>query len=167
MKVAISATGNNLEAQVDPAFGRSKYFIIYDTDTNNHKVIPNQGSVMTGGAGSTAVQTVMEQGVAEIITGKVGLKSRPMLERAGITISENRTGTIADILSTFKAAPQPKEIAIKQDTASAEEPCQSNKNPVGYCFCQACGSQYAGDSGVPCFKQRCPQCNCGLERKYR
>ena len=36
MKVAISATGNNLEAQVDPAFGRSKYFIIYDTDTNTH-----------------------------------------------------------------------------------------------------------------------------------
>jgi len=167
MKVAISATGNNLEAQVDPAFGRSKYFIIYDTDTNNHKVIPNQGSVMAGGAGSTAVQTVMEQGVTEILTGKVGLKSRPMLERAGITISENRTGTIADILSTFKAAPQPKETAVKQDTASAEESRQSNKNPVGYCFCQACGSQYAGDPGVPCFKQRCPQCNCGLERKYR
>jgi predicted Fe-Mo cluster-binding NifX family protein len=28
MKVAISATGNDLEAQVDPAFGRCKYFII-------------------------------------------------------------------------------------------------------------------------------------------
>jgi len=27
---------------------------------------------MTGGAGSTAVQTVMEHGVAEILTGKVG-----------------------------------------------------------------------------------------------
>jgi predicted Fe-Mo cluster-binding NifX family protein len=106
-KVAISATGNNLEAQVDPAFGRCKYFIIYDTDTKIHKAIPNQGSGMTGDAGSSAVQTIMEQGVAEILTGKVGLKSRPLLERAGITISENQTGTVAGILSTFKATPQP------------------------------------------------------------
>ena len=167
MKIAISATGNNLEAQVDPAFGRCKYFIIYDTDTKVHKAIPNQGSGMSGGAGSAAAQTVMEQGVTEILTGKVGLKSRPILERAGISITENQTGTIADILSTFKATSQPKKTAIKQDIASANESRQSDKNPVGYCFCDACGYQCAGDPGVPCFKQRCPQCNRGLERKYR
>jgi len=167
MKVAISATGNNLEARVDPAFGRCKYFIIYDTDTKIHKAIPNQGSGMTGGAGSNAVQTIMEQGVAEILTGKVGPKSRPLLERAGITISESQTGTVADILSTFKATPQPKKTEIKQDTASAKELRQSDRNPVGYCFCNACGYQCDGDPGVPCFKQRCPHCNCSLERKYR
>lgn len=167
MKFAISSTGNHLEAQVDPAFGRCKYFIIYDTDTKTHKVIPNHGSGMTGGAGSTAVQTIMEQGVTEILTGKVGLKSRPILERAGITISENQTGTIADILSTFKVTRQPKKTAIKQDTALAKESRQSDRNPVGYCFCHACGYQCVGDPGVPCFKQRCPQCNCGLERNYR
>ena len=167
MKVAITATGNNMESQVDPAFGRCKYFIIYDTDTNAHKAIPNQGTDMTGSAGSTAVQTMIEQGVAEIITGKIGLKSRPLLERAGITISENRTGTIADTLSTFEATPQPEVAGIQQDTVPSKKSSQSGRNPVGYCFCQACGYQSAGDPGEPCFKQRCPICNCGLERKYQ
>ena len=167
MKVAISATGNNLEAQVDPAFGRCQYFIIYDTDTKTLKAVPNQGSGMTGSAGTTAVQTVIQQGVAEILTGKVGLKSRPMLERAGITISENQTGKIADVLSTLNVTPAPEKTPIKQDTASANESPQSDRNPLGYCFCEACGYQGASEPGVPCFKQRCPQCNWGLERKYQ
>jgi predicted Fe-Mo cluster-binding NifX family protein len=166
MKVAISATDSNLEARVDPAFGRCQYFIIYDTDINTHKIIPNPGSGMTGSAGSTAAQTVMEQEVTEILTGKVGLKSRPILERAGITIRENQTGTIADILSNLKVTPQPKKAILRQGTASAKESRQSDRNPVGYCFCHACGYQCTGDPGVPCFKQRCPQCNCGLERQY-
>jgi len=167
MKVAISSTDNNLDAHVEPAFGRCKYFIIYDTDTNTHKIIQNLGAGMSGGAGSTAVQIVMAQGATEIITGKVGLKSRPLLERAGITISENRTGRIADILSTFGVTRQPEKTAIQQDPVSVKDAHQSDRNPVGYCFCEACRYQGAGDPGEPCFKQRCPQCNCGLERKYR
>ncbi len=166
MKVAISATGDNLQAQMDPAFGKCKYFIIYDTDTNTHQAIPNKGSAMTGGAGSAAVQTMIEQGVVEIVTGKVGPKSRPELERAGIVLSENRNGVIADVLSAFKATPQPRNPAIKQGAVSVEETRQTDRDPAGYCFCQACGYEGAGDPDVPCFKQRCPQCNCGLERKY-
>ena len=32
MKVAVSATGNNLEAELDPRFGRCQWFVIVDTD---------------------------------------------------------------------------------------------------------------------------------------
>jgi len=166
MNVAISATTNNLDAHVDPAFGRCQYFVIFDTDTHTHKIIPNPGAGKTGGAGSTAIQTVMEQGVTEIITGRVGPKSRPLLERAGITIFENRTGRIADILSAYEITLQPETTAMSQDPVSVKKAPQPTKNPGGYCFCQACGYKSAGAPGDPCFKQRCPQCNCGLERKY-
>lgn len=169
MKVAISATGDNLQAQVDQAFGRCNYFIIYDSDTDTHQAIPNPGSDMSGSAGPTAAQTVIEQGATQVFTGRVGTKARPVLEGAGITIVENQTGVVADIIATIRAATRsnnPGNPGTIQDTAPAGGASQSNRNPAGYCFCPSCGYEHAGDPDLPCFKQRCPQCNCGLERKY-
>jgi len=39
MKVAITSSGNTLDALIDPRFGRCAYFIIVDTDTMQFKVI--------------------------------------------------------------------------------------------------------------------------------
>jgi predicted Fe-Mo cluster-binding NifX family protein len=167
MKIAISATGDNLGAEIDPAFGRCSNFIIYDTDTDTHTVIANRGSAMAGGAGTSAARMILEQGVTEIITGKVGLKSRPILERAGVAIRENQSGSIAQVISGLKAGPGAGIPATEQAPASDQRPGPSKNNPAGYCYCQNCGQQYAGDPEVPCFKQRCPQCNSGLERRYR
>ena len=115
MKVAISSTGNSLESRVDQAFGRCGYFAVYDSDTNSHSFIPNHGAAMAGGAGSSAAKLVMDQGVNEIVTGKVGVKSRPILEGAGIKISENQTGTIAEILAAFKSQARTRETSGKPE----------------------------------------------------
>jgi predicted Fe-Mo cluster-binding NifX family protein len=167
MKIAISATGKDLNAQVDPAFGRCEYFIIYDSDADTHEAIPNMGSSLASGAGSTAVQTILEQGVTEIFTGKVGVKSRPILDRAGISISENQTGPIAGIIASFQTAAKPLGTTVKNEAVSTGASNLSNINPAGYCYCEACGYHSDGDPHVPCFKQRCPKCGCSLERKYR
>jgi len=34
MEIAITATGKDISSNVDPRFGRAKYFIVVDTDTN-------------------------------------------------------------------------------------------------------------------------------------
>ena len=120
---------------------------------------------MSGSAGSTAAQAVIDQGVGQIFTGRIGPKARPVLEGADITIFENQSGAVADIISRLQAAPQPNNPEINQD-AAPDETRQASRNPAGYCFCPACGVEYTGDPDLPCFKQRCPQCNCGLERKY-
>jgi predicted Fe-Mo cluster-binding NifX family protein len=41
MKIAVSATGTDLNAQVDPRFGRCANFILVDTDTMAFEAIPN------------------------------------------------------------------------------------------------------------------------------
>ena len=42
MKIAITAQGPELSAQVDPRFGRAKYFIIYDVDSDEFEAVDNE-----------------------------------------------------------------------------------------------------------------------------
>ncbi|NHV96508.1 MAG: hypothetical protein HA494_01770 [Thaumarchaeota archaeon] len=48
MKVAVSAAGGSLDAQVDPRFGRCPYFVIVDTDTMAFEAIPNTSADAMG-----------------------------------------------------------------------------------------------------------------------
>ena len=50
MRIAISATGTDLAAQVDPRFGRSKHFIIFDPETLQHEAVDNSNAAAGGGA---------------------------------------------------------------------------------------------------------------------
>ena len=71
MKICVSATAKNLEAQTDPRFGRCPYFVIVDSETMQFKAIPNVASGATGGAGIQAAQTIANKGVKLVITGNV------------------------------------------------------------------------------------------------
>jgi predicted Fe-Mo cluster-binding NifX family protein len=161
MKIAVTSDGKGMEAFLDPAFGRCQYFVVFDTVTNECDSVPNPGLGMAGGAGATAAEFLKNLGVDEIITGRVGLKARPILERAGIVLSESRSGKIGDILSETGAASQNPG---RPDGSDHPTP---GRSPAGYCFCDSCGYRTADDAGVPCFKLKCPNCKSILERKYR
>ena len=42
MKIAVSAVGNTLDAQVDQRFGRCSYFVIVDSETMMAEAIPEE-----------------------------------------------------------------------------------------------------------------------------
>lgn len=44
MKIAVSATGPELEDLMDPRFGRCRYYIIADTEALNFEAVLNTGS---------------------------------------------------------------------------------------------------------------------------
>jgi len=52
MKLIITATAPELEAQVDPRFGRGAYFIVVDTETLGWQAHYNQAVNAAGGAGT-------------------------------------------------------------------------------------------------------------------
>ena len=58
MKIGITSTGKNLDAEVDQRFGRCKYFIIVDTDSMEFEAISNENIMASGGAGIQAAQTL-------------------------------------------------------------------------------------------------------------
>ena len=78
MKIAVSASGSDLEAQVDPRFGRAPYFLIVDTDTMDFDVVPNQPNLQVSDNPIDTEMLVVADGtvtsLGEAVTG-----DRPVL----------------------------------------------------------------------------------------
>ncbi|MDD3792087.1 MAG: NifB/NifX family molybdenum-iron cluster-binding protein [Candidatus Bathyarchaeota archaeon] len=102
MKICISAMENNLDAQLDPRFGRCAYFIIVDTETMQFEAVSNDAASTGGGAGIKAAQTVVSKGVKAVITGNVGPNAFEALSAAGIEIVTGASGTVKDVIEKFK-----------------------------------------------------------------
>ena len=102
MKIAISATGTNLEASVDQRFGRCKYFLIIDLDTMDHQAIDNQGAMAAGGAGIKAAQSLSKIGVKAAISGNIGPNAFNTLSAANIDTYVGISGKIKDVVDKFK-----------------------------------------------------------------
>jgi predicted Fe-Mo cluster-binding NifX family protein len=87
MKIAFSAYGNSWREQVDIRFGRARGFFIVDTITNETSYLDNTKNLKAAqGAGTSAAQAVVDAGIKELITGKVGPKAGSVLKAAGIKV---------------------------------------------------------------------------------
>ncbi len=101
MKIAVSAIGNTLDAQVDPRFGRCSYFIIADSETMNFEAVPNMAAGAMGGAGIQAAQTMASKGVKVLITGNVGPNAFQTLSAAGIEVVVGASGTVKEAINKY------------------------------------------------------------------
>lgn len=102
MKIGISATGPNLNAVVDPRFGRAEYFIIVDAETLAFEAIPNPALQSAHGAGIQAAQTMHEKKVTHLITGSVGPNAMQTLSAANIKIFQATQGTVEAAVTALK-----------------------------------------------------------------
>ena len=102
MKICISATGNSLDATVDPRFGRASYFIVVDSDTMDFETVVNSAVGAMHGAGIQAAQTIANKGVKVVITGNVGPNAFKALNSAGIKIVVGAYGTVRESLEKYK-----------------------------------------------------------------
>ena len=102
MKVAISAAGPTLDAEVDPRFGRCQYFIIADTETMEFEAIDN-ASAPAGGAGISAAQMIAGKGVEAILTGNCGPNAYQVLSPAGIKVITGVSGKVKDAIEGYRA----------------------------------------------------------------
>jgi predicted Fe-Mo cluster-binding NifX family protein len=102
MKIAISATQPNLEGEVEPRFGRCRYFIIVDPETSEFEALENPNVETVSGAGVATGQFVASQGVREVLTGSLGPNAHQVLAAAGINVYLGVSGKIRDVLDAFK-----------------------------------------------------------------
>ena len=111
LKVCLSSTANNLDAQLDPRFGRCAYLLIVDTETFQFEAIPNMAAGATGGAGIQAAQTIANKGAKAVLTGNVGPNAFKALSAAGIEIMTDASGSIREVLEKFKSGKLRKTVA--------------------------------------------------------
>jgi predicted Fe-Mo cluster-binding NifX family protein len=101
MKVAISSSGNDKSAQVDPRFGRCQYFIVIDTESGETTAVANAAQSAGGGAGIQAAQTVADHDVETVLTGNVGPNAHRALQAANITVVTGVSGKVSEVLKDF------------------------------------------------------------------
>jgi predicted Fe-Mo cluster-binding NifX family protein len=104
MKLAISATGKDLTASLDPRFGRSSYFVIVDSESGNIvDVIDNLAAQDAAqGAGINAATLVAKSGAKAVLTGQVGPKAFEVLRASGIRIISNMNGKVGEVIEQFR-----------------------------------------------------------------
>jgi len=102
LRICITASGNNLDAQLDPRFGRCAYLVIVDSETLQFEAVPNLASGATGGAGIQAAQTIANKGVKVLVTGNVGPNAFQALSAAGIDIITGASGTVREAVEKFR-----------------------------------------------------------------
>ena len=102
MKIGITSTGEDLNAQVDHRFGRCRFFLIIDIDTMDFKSISNESAISSGGAGIQAAQNIAKAGVDVVITGNMGPNAFQTLSAAGIAVFTGATGTIKETIEKYK-----------------------------------------------------------------
>ena len=102
MKIAISSSGQDLAAQLDPRFGRCRYFLIIETDSMGFEVFDNDNAALGGGAGIQAAQFIAAKGAKAVITGHCGPNAMQTLSAAGIQVYVGQAGTVQGLVDKFK-----------------------------------------------------------------
>jgi len=103
MKLAITSTGKELDANLDPRFGRAAYFILVDSDTMAMEVVENSQNLnLPQGAGIQAGKTIVDNQVEVLITGHCGPKAFKVLQQAGVKVVTGAGGTVSEAITQFK-----------------------------------------------------------------
>jgi len=104
MKIVISAQGPDLEAQVDPRFGRAAYFLLVNPESMEYEVLANGQNVQaTQGAGIQAAALIARQRPRALLTGNCGPKAYHTLLAAGIAVFLGVAGSVREAVQKFCA----------------------------------------------------------------
>ena len=102
MKIAVTATGNELSSNIDPRFGRASQFLVIDTDANTLDLVQNKPNLdLPQGAGIQVAQNLVSHQVDVLITGNCGPKAFKVLNAAGIKIIIGAKGRIEEIIHQY------------------------------------------------------------------
>jgi predicted Fe-Mo cluster-binding NifX family protein len=103
MKIAVSAMGTTLDAEIDPRFGRCQYFIIVNPETMEFEALDNSGAMAGSGAGISTAQTIAGKSVEAVLTGNCGPNAYQVLSAAGIKVVTGVSGKVGDAIQSYKS----------------------------------------------------------------
>ena len=101
MKICITSQGNNLDAEIDPRFGRASYFLIVDKDREGNEIIQNPYIQAGGGAGIQAAQFIANKDVEVGITGNIGPNAFQVLREAGLSVISGVSGGVRTAVERY------------------------------------------------------------------
>jgi predicted Fe-Mo cluster-binding NifX family protein len=102
LKIAVSANAKDMDALIDPHFGRCAYFMIVNLDDWTFEVFENENIMLGEEAGIKAAEFVASKGADVVISGNVGPNALQTLLASGVEVIIAQTGTVKDSLEDYK-----------------------------------------------------------------
>lgn len=103
MKIAITTSGNDLNAPLDSRFGRAPKFLVYDLEAKTFEVVDNDQNLNAAqGAGIQSAQNIARLGAKALITGHCGPKAFRVLQAAKIKIYNTTASTVSEAIDQYR-----------------------------------------------------------------
>lgn len=101
MKIAMPVDDKTMETAVCKSFGRTPYFLIYDTETKESIFLDNHAAFSQGGAGIKAAQTLVDNKVSAVLTPRCGENAAEVIKAANIKIYKTVNDSIKANIDAF------------------------------------------------------------------
>ncbi len=131
MKIAVSASGKDLDAPINQRFGRCDYFLIIDSDTMETQSFPNENGAQSSGAGIQAASFVISKGAQAVITGNCGPKAMDVFASENIAVYTGQAGTVRQAVEAFKNGRLAASSPSKQEVPPADTGREPRIPPTG------------------------------------
>ena len=102
MKIAVPVNAKSIEAVISKTFGRTEYFLIYDTASKACSYIDNQALNSQSGAGIKAAQLLVDYQVEALITPQCGENAAKVLQPGGVSIYKTSYPLAVDNIIAFQ-----------------------------------------------------------------
>ncbi|MBN1999112.1 NifB/NifX family molybdenum-iron cluster-binding protein [candidate division KSB1 bacterium] len=102
MIIAITVQDNKTDTPVNPRFGRTAFYALYDEEKKSFSFLENEIALnSTSGAGVQAAQNIVNAGVKVLLTGHCGPKAFRALDAAGIEVYTGVSGTLQEAVDAY------------------------------------------------------------------
>ena len=103
MIIAIAVNENNINAVVDPHFGRCNWYCLYNTETHKNMFIENAAQNHQEQAGCDAAELLHGENISIAIAGRFGSKVAEVFRRNNIQMVIPETQqTLIEIINRIK-----------------------------------------------------------------
>lgn len=109
MKLAVSSTGNDINSELNPRFGRCEYFILVETDDMSFEAFENNNNALSSGAGIQSASFVASKGARVVLTGNCGPKALQTFSAAGVDVLTGFSGTVRQAVEQYTAKGVPAD----------------------------------------------------------
>ena len=101
MLIAIPISNKKFISKLSQSFGRSDFFLFYETETHTKRILYNPYKGTVGGAGIQSAQLMIEKKVNVVITYQIGLNALKILSSADIKTFLCTSGNCETAISLF------------------------------------------------------------------
>ncbi len=102
MRIALPVNDKDIKSEICPSFGRTPYYLIYDTADKTIIFLDNLAAQSAGGAAIKAAQMLVDQSIKVIIAPRYGENAAKVLIDGDIKVYKNIAGTAEENIKAYE-----------------------------------------------------------------